>query len=101
MVGARCYAGRSCLLVSGRNASTTVRPTRGAQDIRHQANGGCAPARQDMFKQEAMKPGKVLIMALWLLNYFCIFRVSRFPAQNLISVVKLHPIKSAGPAARA
>jgi acyl-coenzyme A synthetase/AMP-(fatty) acid ligase len=34
---------------------------------------GCAPARQDMFKQEAMKPGKVLIMAFWLLNYSSAF----------------------------
>jgi hypothetical protein len=26
-----------------------------------------------MFKQEAMKPGKVLIMAFWLLNYSSAF----------------------------
>src|SRR5687768_13311665 len=39
--------------------------------------GGCAPARQDMFKQKAMKPGKVLIMASWLLNYSTAF--SGFP----------------------
>jgi hypothetical protein len=41
-----------------------------------------------MFKQEAMKPGKVLIMAFWLLNHSpAYFRISWFPAQALISVV--------------
>ena len=58
-------------------------------------NGAFAPARLGMFKQEAMKPGKILIMAFWLLNYSsAFFRVSWFPAQTLISVVKLHRIKS-------
>ena len=46
-----------------------------------------------MIKQEAMKPGeKILFMAFWLLNHSpASLRVSWFPAQTLISVVKLSP----------
>jgi hypothetical protein len=47
-----------------------------------------------MFKQEAMKPGKVLIMAFWFLNYSSAFSGLLGPAQTLISEVKLHAIKS-------
>ena len=42
-----------------------------------------------------MKPGNVLVMAFWLLNHSpAFFRVSWSPAQTLISVVNLQPIKS-------
>src|SRR5688572_6296593 len=74
-------------IVRGRDSKANRRLVR--------TNGVCAPARQDMFRQKAMKPGKVLIMAFWLLIYSdAFFWVSWFPAQTLVSVVKLHPIKN-------
>jgi hypothetical protein len=38
-----------------------------------------------MSKQEAMKPGKVPILAFWLLNHSPAFSGFWFPAQTLIS----------------
>src|SRR5688572_33421069 len=55
-----------------------------------------------MIKQEAMKPGEgAPIMAFRLLNHSSAFlRVSWYPAQTLISVVKLSPFNASSQSER-